>query len=531
MAQCWPKEIPPYVLSDGRRKAEVDTYLKLRDELDDEWTVFYSRPWWGLDARGAEIDGEADFIVVNPEKGVLFLEVKGGGVSFDPGAGKWTSRDRFGISHRIKDPMLQAQASKHQYLRKLQQIKGWPNIYVRMRHAVVFPDSEPPSQQHMFLGGYERHLFCFSDTFEANFSEWVFERLAEHNTSKDKPSRESAPGPLVLAALNEILVTPVTLRIPLRRQVISDLQDMEVLATPVQLSVLNLLIAEDRFLVEGGAGTGKTVLAAEIALREGRETRPALLLCRSKALVGHLRSGVQGRGFVQVLTADEFLRAESDLLKFDGAFSSVIVDEAQDFEESWWDQIFHYVDSSGVKLRIFGDSNQAIYRNRMQLAGKFNLKVSTLSINLRNTQRIAELAYQFYRGPNVRWIGPLGRSPRFIVKSDSPVLDCIEEFTEIVSSDPAVAKDLAILAISDSAVAVLRHSLTRLGHSVCSAADALRDGVIVDTVANYKGLESLIVFLVFDLTAVVSEELMYVAFSRARSELLIFGPLSLASKK
>jgi len=36
---------------------------------------------------------------------------------------------------------------------------------------------------------------------------------------------------------------------------------------------------------------------------------------------------------------------------------------------------------------------------------------------------------------------------------------------------------------------------------------------------------------VFDLTAVVSEELMYVAFSRARSELLIFGPLSLASKK
>ena len=105
MAIMWPREMPSWVTDDERRSAEIRVFNKLKDELCDAWTVYYSRPWWGINLSGGEIDGEADFIIAHPESGILFVEVKGGRISYEPESANWYSTDRLDIRHRIKNPV------------------------------------------------------------------------------------------------------------------------------------------------------------------------------------------------------------------------------------------------------------------------------------------------------------------------------------------------------------------------------------------------------------------------------------------
>ncbi|MFD2271477.1 nuclease-related domain-containing protein [Undibacterium arcticum] len=121
---------------------------------------FYSRPWWGISPKGGELDGEADFILVHPDHGLLFLEVKGGAIAYDPTTDQWTSRDRNGIRHKIKDPVKQATTCKHQFLGRLKATQGWPSAFIRFRHGVIFfPDCESPPISGLSVGQYEKKTF------------------------------------------------------------------------------------------------------------------------------------------------------------------------------------------------------------------------------------------------------------------------------------------------------------------------------------------------------------------------------------
>ena len=75
-------------------RAEVKVFRALRDALPDACLVRYRVPWLSL--TGDPVEGEADFVVFDPQHGVLTVEVKGGGVEFDPTSGDWTSTDRDG---------------------------------------------------------------------------------------------------------------------------------------------------------------------------------------------------------------------------------------------------------------------------------------------------------------------------------------------------------------------------------------------------------------------------------------------------
>jgi hypothetical protein len=146
--KMWPAALPQQIRRDRYRRAEVKVYDELAAALTPDWTVFYSRPWLGITPTGAEIDGEVDFVVAHAQQGFLTLEVKGGGISYDPAQDRWRSRDADGIRHIIKNPFEQARRAKHNLLQKLKESRGWPaDRFVRARHAVVFPDSERPSDR------------------------------------------------------------------------------------------------------------------------------------------------------------------------------------------------------------------------------------------------------------------------------------------------------------------------------------------------------------------------------------------------
>src|SRR5882762_2639366 len=155
----WPRKLPPDVLGNPFRAAEIRVYERLQGQLDDGWSVFYSRPWLGLTPTGEEIDGECDFVVAHPLLGLLTLEVKGGAVSYDPKTSKWSSVDRWKVRHNIRDPVHQARVSKHQILKKLNDSVHWRSRRIRARHGVILPHSAKPSSD---LGAdMPRDIFCY----------------------------------------------------------------------------------------------------------------------------------------------------------------------------------------------------------------------------------------------------------------------------------------------------------------------------------------------------------------------------------
>lgn len=99
---------------DPRQSASL-SYTFVLAELADEYDVFYSLPTLDGDGEHPARDGEADFVIVQPA-GILVIEVKGGGVSFDPKTGDWHSRNASGKQHRIKDPFKQASDRKFDYV-------------------------------------------------------------------------------------------------------------------------------------------------------------------------------------------------------------------------------------------------------------------------------------------------------------------------------------------------------------------------------------------------------------------------------
>lgn len=79
-------------------------------QLPLDWIVLHHVSWQSK-RGGKQGDGEADFIVINPRKGLLIIEVKGGGIEVR--SGRWFTTNRYGESHPIKNPYDQAVASKH----------------------------------------------------------------------------------------------------------------------------------------------------------------------------------------------------------------------------------------------------------------------------------------------------------------------------------------------------------------------------------------------------------------------------------
>lgn len=144
MAVLYPTPLPRSVIDDPMRAAERKVYEALGAGLDAAHRVFYGVAWLAKAPEGDARDGEADFIVAHPEKGVLLLEVKGGGVARDGTTGRWASTDRNGVRHDIQDPFAQVRGSKHALLHKLKDHPGVGAAWIELGHGVVFPDCARP---------------------------------------------------------------------------------------------------------------------------------------------------------------------------------------------------------------------------------------------------------------------------------------------------------------------------------------------------------------------------------------------------
>ncbi len=543
MAVMWPRELPVSIRQDRRRRAEVRVYEKLAAVLDDSFTVFYSSPWLGTDHLGAEKDGECDFLVAHARLGYLALEVKGGGISYDPEADQWWSTDAQHFRHRIKDPVNQARSAKHELLKKLKASGRWRDRFIHISHGVVFPDAAASPRD---LGADRpARIFCASREFADHFREWLGQRFDE---GRNPPVCEPL-GADGIAAFTHILASPFQLHFSVSAAMTDAAEHMGVLE-PTQFHILDHIADVARAEIRGGAGTGKTVIAAEAALRLAASGKRTLLTCYSSPLAAELARRLAGTGN---LTAASFhsvcgqVAAKAGIqlagptgerrfyedtlpaalidgvaLRPEDRWEAIVVDEGQDFLPNWWVALAAALVPGGT-FRVMSDSNQRVYAAGGVPGEDLQLIPIRLKRNLRNTRAIHDAAQAHYEGPEIEAQGPEGHAVCWIVADSREQLAAAAyaELRRLVHREEVAPSDVAILFPSAEWFEPFRMAASRSGLDFVSCDEFTADAVILDTVRRFKGLERPAVILVIAASDMAGPEMAYVGMSRPRTFLAV----------
>src|SRR5262249_18499166 len=147
--------------------------------------------------------------------------------------------------------------------------------WITARHGVVLPDSVSPGRDL----GMDRPLriFCFSDAYERRLSEWISQRLEEQHEEEHRADL----GVDGLEALRVLLAKPFQLALSIGPLIRAEDRQITFL-TQQQFHLLEAIRGLQRVLIHGGAGTGKTVLAAHLAKTLAESGMETLLACYNR---------------------------------------------------------------------------------------------------------------------------------------------------------------------------------------------------------------------------------------------------------
>ncbi len=544
MACMYPSEISPDTKSD----AERTLYDAFRDGLDNDYTVFHSVAWQSPGKKGRPRDGEADFVIAHPQRGILVLEAKGGTIHYDPGTGKWTSTDPSGHIYTIMSPFGQAKDSKYILGEQLGVMLGVPRRRINIGHAVAFPDVVLGQE---LLGLDKPREIVLDATDLDDLSGWVSGVLAYWRGQESEV--DIAPGEKAVPALIELLGKVWELRPALWRQLAREQQEF-VRLTEQQYVILDALNRQRRAAICGCAGSGKTMLAAEKATRLAHQGFGVLLTCFNKNLAADLRARLHPCPNLDIVHFHELChklakqaavlpeKPQSDddffqhqlpeaLLKATGAldtrYDAIIVDEGQDFQEHWWVPLLALLrDADHSILYIFFDDNQRLYVSQ----GAFPVRQPPypLTINCRNTQNIHQLVTRFYDG-EVRpaALGALGRPVEVVFYDDPqqlrPTLMAILQRLTVEDNIPP--EEIAVLSPLSPKKSQLWSKAVPGSLQLSASWPPSQGKVFCSSIYSFKGLESAVIVLAeMDKWRTDLVPLVYVGCSRACNHLIVVLP-------
>src|ERR1035441_6194871 len=243
--------VPDIPFCDPASSAERKVYDALR-ALPNDYRVFHSVTYYLWPESGAPPnEGEADFVILHPSKGLLVIEVKGGGIRYEGRECRWYSKDRRGVDNAIEDPFRQAQRHAKNLSKALEPELGAAFTH---GHAVCFPDCDfdlPPEKSPV---GQPRELVLdarafgdFEGAIEAAFAAW-----RRHGTVITLTQKQ-----LKKAAQN-VLASRFALGLSLRTAIAGEEAAFVCLASE-QVTCLDFLELNPRAVVEAGARAPKTL--------------------------------------------------------------------------------------------------------------------------------------------------------------------------------------------------------------------------------------------------------------------------------
>jgi hypothetical protein len=516
--------------------SERSTYQALIDQLEPNDLVVP-----GQRVTDHLKDHEVDFVVAIEGAGIVCLEVKGGEVWHD---GEGWRQFRGGRECKI-EPVRQAREACYALRDFIEKDPRWTQGRLRWDHVIVLPNTE------------------LADDFDLpECPRW---KVIDRNDLRDLVSklrqvlvRQELDRPLLTREGSEQITVALSGRGLPQRDVVSRAlanEDAADALTQHQSVILDATRLLNRVEVRGGAGSGKTFLAMEQARRLAQRGERVALVCYSHGLASYLERiaatwprrqqpayvgefhalGVQWgapQGPDEALRNEETVKFwEQDLplqmanlaagLEPGHRFDSVVVDEAQDFADAWWDPLLAALrDADEGGLYVFSDEGQRVFNRHG--SPPVPLVPLILDHNLRNTRQIAN-AFQPLVDHPMRFLGGEGPAVRFVPCTRDEALNVGDDQIDLLLDEGWRPEDIALLTTGS------RHpeqtERQKDGHSAYWDTFWDTDQVFYGHVLGFKGLERRCVVLVVNDSGKFerSRERLYVGLSRARDQLVVCG--------
>lgn len=351
-------------------------------------------------------EGETDFIVFNPNYGIICVEAKAGRVKYQDGYWMYAS-DRI-MKHG--GPYNQAAQNKWDLLTKIQ-MSSLKDLQYRCKllHAVWFPSiSERELNTIRFPSEADRNITMTMEALEnpKSYLEAIFQIQLESGIKTNLSNNDSK------RLIREILCPTFDIfpsssfDVELKNITFNRLLEE-------QKALINYLVEQKSAVINGAAGTGKTMIAVEKATRHAIDGDKVLFLCYNVFLKDHLKKKYNNNN-IDYMTLDGFACniCKTQKADYDRAcnkvidmyltktfpYKHVIVDEGQDFGKEEIEatnllQVIHdtVVDNDDIEgtFYIFYDKLQLIQSSSIpNYIVDADCKL-TLYKNCRNTENIA----------------------------------------------------------------------------------------------------------------------------------------------
>jgi hypothetical protein len=540
------KSIPSKPIDFNNSEGELRVFEAL-STLPDSWYVFHSLRWLSApEPAGSRAiprgTGESDFLLLNPERGVLVIEVKSGRIRVEQR--RWYQRGRNNqVEHEIEDPEKQAGRSVFFLKEHLNERLTPPDI-CRVFQVVWFPSFAFPTNN--LPPNYAQEML-----FDV---EGLGDPLPRVERAFDYWERIYGKSRISTAALRKIVdcLAPTVSAVESFRSSFEAREREFIRLTTEQATVLDFLDEQRIATIGGAAGTGKTVLAIEKARRLSDRGDRVLFLCFNAALRKFLQNHhplprVAFHTF-HSLAAKHVAQREQGLDALPGLFlqllaedrvkweyEHVIIDEAQDFQSEWleWLQL-----KTPGHFYAFFDRNQCVQRERFPHWVEVADCRLMLSQNCRNTLHIARTAYRSIDFP-------LAKTARMVSGRSTVLYGCETAEAEQRFAKGIVKTSLATGTLQPHDIVVLTmktvdtSALSKLQKLAgADLAEELTPGhVCFTSVRRFKGLEAKMVIMadveVGEFYQREYRNRFYVGSSRAMHELhiLISGCTALNFRK
>lgn len=349
--------IPAIPKEFDERSKEGFVFNSLKN-LPDDYYVFHSVSTVGVTANNDFYEREIDFVVASHKKGIVAIEVKAGN-NIKYANRTWRYSSGRPMSHG--GPYHQAATAKRALMNKLIDHRDERIREIlkkcKFMHAVCFPDmtiekmnelSGLPEEADLRITICADDLANPSKKFADMFS--VVLPSERHNTTENKMTEEEFQLVLdeVLCPHFNLIPSPQAKTIALNERMNQLLREQYVL--------LDFLEEQESAVINGAAGTGKTMVAVEKARRHSMNGEKVLFLCYNRMLCEKLiednknnASKAYRKQFenVDFMTISRLAKqVTGDFTDFDGlyewllecidrskdlGYKHIIVDEGQDF--------------------------------------------------------------------------------------------------------------------------------------------------------------------------------------------------------
>ncbi|MFK5927189.1 MAG: NERD domain-containing protein [Desulfuromusa sp.] len=374
----------PYITNS---KAEYRCFKKLQEAYvtDNSFTAFHSL---NLTGHKTKRFGEADFVILC-KYGIFVLEIKGGSVWVEDG--RWYGIGENNEKFRGQDPFRQAETALHAIEKAVREAGIYTHSILPIGYGVVFPDVKWDQKS----SEWDRHTICDRNDFK-NLERWLKSFL---NYWKSKPANKAELSSEEIRDIKQFLRPDFEIIEPLNEK-LSKVEESAVKLTEDQYKYLDIVAANKRVLCAGGAGTGKTFLAAELARRFGDGDKEVAFICKSNWLRRYLEPRICNEHIILSTVESAVVdKRRAGIDKYD----ILIVDEGQDlfnFEDieiiesildgglkdgEWY--IFHDINNqSGLFAKGREDINQA--QEILEYLQDYTPTNIPLTTNCRNTKTI-----------------------------------------------------------------------------------------------------------------------------------------------